>query len=163
VAARGIEVTDANSDGHPEKVAVLAWVVSDEGKMVEAAEWIDADGDGNPESIKAWRHLETTSGVEIAQVFEYVDADSDGNPEKVTYYEVGTVTFQDEGVMALADSRDELPPMEELSDVEAPSTEDLSLPEQVDDIRDLEMISEPHADMDMQPWETEGSIAAALP
>jgi hypothetical protein len=163
VAARAIEVTDADSDGHPEKVGVVAFVITDEGKIVEAAEWIDADGDGNPESIKAWRHLETTSGVEIAQAFEYIDADSDGTPEKVTYYEIGTVMFEDEGVAALAGSGDELPPMEELSDMEAPSTDDLSLPEQVDDIRDLEVISEPQADMDMRPWETDGGIAAALP
>jgi hypothetical protein len=163
VAARGIEVTDADSDGNPEKVGVLAWAVSDEGKVVEAAEWIDADGDGNPESIKAWRHLETTSGVEVAQAFEYVDADSDGNPEKVTYYEVGKVTFEDEGVAAVAESQDELPPLEELSDVEAPSTEDLSLPDKVGEIQNLDIMSDPHGDMDMRPWETEGSIAAALP
>ncbi|UCC93617.1 MAG: hypothetical protein JSW25_02850, partial [Thermoplasmata archaeon] len=163
VAARGIEVTDADSDGNPEKVGVLAFVIGEEGKIVEAAEWVDADGDGNPESIKAWRHLETTSGVEIAQAFEYVDADSDGNPEKVTYYEIGTVTFEDDAVAAVAESRDELPPMEELSDVEAPSTEDLSLPRQVGEIQEMEAMTNPHGDMDMKPWETEGSIAAALP
>jgi len=73
------------------------------------------------------------------------------------------VTFEDEGVAALAESEEGLPPMEELSDVEAPSTEDLSLPEQVGEIQDLEMISEPHADMDMRPWETEGGAAALLP
>jgi hypothetical protein len=162
VAARAVELTDADSDGHPEKLAVLAWAISDEGKVIEAAEWVDADGDGNPESIKAYRHLETTSGVEVSQAFEYIDADSDGNPEKVTYYEIGKVTFEDEGVAAVVESQGDLPPMEDLSDVEPPSTDELELPDEATNIRQLDEVSAPWSGLDMQPWETEGGTAALL-
>jgi hypothetical protein len=163
IAERYVEVIDADSDGVPEKVTVMAWAMSGEGKIVEAAEWIDADGDGNPESVKAYRQLETTSGIEIAQAFEYVDADSDGNPEKVTYFEIGKITIQDDGVNAMAESAgQELPPLEELSDVEPPTTDDLSLPEEVDGIRDLDELTQPWSGMEMQPWETEGGAAALL-
>ncbi len=124
----------------------------------------DADGDGNPESIKAYRHLETTSGIEISQAFEYVDADSDGNPEKVVYYEVGKIAIQDEGINAItATAGEELPPLEELSDVEAPSTDELQLPEEVGDISELDEVSQPWSGMEMQPWETEGGATALLP
>ena len=164
VAERAVEVIDADSDGTPEKVTVLAWAMTEDGKIVEAAEWVDADGDGNPESVKAYRHLETTSGIEIAQAFEYVDANSDGNPEKLSWYEVGKVTIQDEGVTAMADAAGgELPPLEDMSDVEAPSTDDLMLPGEVGDLAGLDQLVQPWDGTDMKPWETEDSAAALLP
>ena len=164
VASRGLEVTDANSDGSPEKVVIIAWAVSTDGKLVEGAEWNDANGDGNPESIKAYRHLETTSGLNVSQAFEYVDADSDGNPEKVTYYEIGKIAIQDDGIVAITESAGEgLPPMEELSDVEAPSTEDMQLPEDVGDLSPMGTLLEPWSGTDMRPWETEDGAAALMP
>ena len=80
----------------------------------------------------------------------------------MTYYEIGKITFEDEAVEAVVESRDELPPMDELSDVEAPSTEDLELPEEVGDIRGLDEVSQPWSGLEMQPWETEGGTASLL-
>ena len=58
---------------------------------------------------------------------------------------------------------EELPAVEELSDVEAPTAEDLSLPEEVEDLTAIGELSEPWTGMEMQPWETEGGAAAILP
>jgi hypothetical protein len=133
----------------------MAWALTEDGKFVEAAEWIDADSDGNPESIKAYQQLDTTNGVHIARAFEYVDADSDGNPEKLTLYEVGKIEWTDEGVAALSETEgEELPPAEELTDVEAPTTEDLSLPDGSEQVDGLET---PWQDNDLRPWETPGA------
>ena len=164
IGERGVEYTDADSDGHPEKVTVAAWAVTTEGKAVEVVEWIDANSDGNPESIKAYREVQTTSGVHVVQAFEYTDVDSDGNPEKVTAYEVGEVTWKDEGVEAMAASGGEaLPPMETLSQVEAPAPQDIGVGRQVDGMPGVAAMQRPWTDSDLKPWEKDGKIVGQMP